>query len=162
MKDTAAKHEVTSLDTEQLLAAVGQMYNATGKLDLEIAHVQKELKGLSEISCGKKRGHQAAKLMKRLRSINKRKASFERGFISKEGLPKRPWYKHLAVAPGLNLGYGSTTYPGVTEAITIFKDEEMAKNQLDRLSRAIGRSAKMLAGRRGGKGKKDKKHKHKH
>ena len=135
------------------------MYTATGKLDVEISHVQKELAGLSEITCGKKRGKKAAHLMKRIRSINKRKASFERGFISKEGLPRRPWYKHLAVAPGLNLGYGSTTYPGVTEAITIFKDEEMAKNELDRVSKAIRKSAYSLAG---GDGKKDKKKKHKH
>ena len=34
------------------------------------------------------------------------------------GLPGRPWYKNLIYAPGRYIGYGVTTLPGVTEAIT--------------------------------------------
>ncbi len=33
------------------------------------------------------------------------------------GLPGRPWYRNLAMAPGLLTGYGSKTLPGVREAI---------------------------------------------
>ncbi|KAE8216790.1 hypothetical protein CF327_g3 [Tilletia walkeri] len=54
-----------------------------------------------------------------IRSVNKRALGFERGFISKEGLVGREWYKHLGVAPGRWLGYGATTFPGLVEALTL-------------------------------------------
>jgi N-acetylated-alpha-linked acidic dipeptidase len=38
--------------------------------------------------------------------------------LSDVGLPGRPWYKNLIYAPGRYIGYGVTTLPGVTEAIT--------------------------------------------
>lgn len=44
------------------------------------------------------------KAAKRVRAVNKRLASFERGLISKEGIKDREWYKHLGVAPGKWLG----------------------------------------------------------
>lgn len=34
------------------------------------------------------------------------------------GMPGRPWYENLIYAPGRYIGYGVTTLPGVTEAIT--------------------------------------------
>lgn len=41
----------------------------------------------------------------------------ERHLLSEEGLPGRPWYKHLIYAPGYYTGYGVKTFPGVREAI---------------------------------------------
>lgn len=41
----------------------------------------------------------------------------ERNLTRKEGLPKRPWYKHHIYAPGFYTGYGVKTLPGVREAI---------------------------------------------
>lgn len=38
--------------------------------------------------------------------------------LNEQGLPGRPWYKNLIYAPGRYIGYGVTTLPGVTEAIT--------------------------------------------
>lgn len=37
---------------------------------------------------------------KRVRRVNKKLASFEKGFISEGGIKDREWYKHLVVAPG--------------------------------------------------------------
>lgn len=54
-----------------------------------------------------------------IRVLNKQLQTFEQGFISKQGLKGREWYKHLGTAPGRWLGYGATTLPGVTEAITL-------------------------------------------
>ena len=54
-------------------------------------------------------------LLKELRSINKKKQIFESGFISKEGLRDREWFKHKGTGPGLWLGYGATTFPALTE-----------------------------------------------
>ena len=35
-----------------------------------------------------------------------------------DGLPGRPWYKHVLQAPGLYTGYAARTLPGVDDAIT--------------------------------------------
>jgi N-acetylated-alpha-linked acidic dipeptidase len=44
------------------------------------------------------------KAVKRVRAVNQKLAAFERGFISKDGIPEREWYRHLGVAPGKWLG----------------------------------------------------------
>jgi N-acetylated-alpha-linked acidic dipeptidase len=44
------------------------------------------------------------KAAKRVAAANNKLASFEEGFISKEGIKEREWYKHLGVAPGKWLG----------------------------------------------------------
>ena len=41
----------------------------------------------------------------------------ERSLTDAEGLPGRPWYRHLIYAPGLLTGYGAKTLPGIREAI---------------------------------------------
>ena len=41
----------------------------------------------------------------------------ERVLTSMDGLPKRPWYRHLLYAPGYYTGYGVKTMPGAREAI---------------------------------------------
>lgn len=47
------------------------------------------------------------KAIKRVRKANQKLVAFERGFISKEGIKDREWYKHLGVAPGKWLGKSS-------------------------------------------------------
>jgi N-acetylated-alpha-linked acidic dipeptidase len=41
----------------------------------------------------------------------------ERAFTRREGLPRRPWYRHQIYAPGWYTGYGVKTLPAVREAI---------------------------------------------
>ena len=41
----------------------------------------------------------------------------EQRLLSKNGLPRRPWYMHTVYAPGFYTGYGVKTLPGVREAI---------------------------------------------
>jgi N-acetylated-alpha-linked acidic dipeptidase len=41
----------------------------------------------------------------------------EQTLTSDEGLPERPWFKHLIYAPGKYTGYNAKTMPGVREAI---------------------------------------------
>ncbi|MCP5411382.1 MAG: M28 family peptidase [Alphaproteobacteria bacterium] len=53
----------------------------------------------------------AAKLNGLMQTINQT-------LLYEGGLPGRPWYKNLIYAPGRYVGYGVTTLPGVTEAIT--------------------------------------------
>jgi N-acetylated-alpha-linked acidic dipeptidase len=41
----------------------------------------------------------------------------EQALTNDDGLPGRPWFKHLIYAPGVFTGYGAKTMPGVREAI---------------------------------------------
>ncbi len=41
----------------------------------------------------------------------------EQSLTDPDGLPGRPWYRHLIYAPGLLTGYGAKTLPGIREAI---------------------------------------------
>jgi N-acetylated-alpha-linked acidic dipeptidase len=41
----------------------------------------------------------------------------EQKFLRNEGLPRRPWFRHMLHAPGFYTGYGVKTLPGVREAI---------------------------------------------
>ncbi|KAF7978073.1 hypothetical protein HWV62_1721 [Athelia sp. TMB] len=77
------------------------------------------------------------KAAKRVRRANRKLVAFERGFINEEGLPGREWYKHLGVAPGYWLGYGATTLPGITEALTLKKNATLAEHEAERLASHI-------------------------
>ena len=45
-----------------------------------------------------------------------------------QGLPRRPWFRHMIYAPGLYMGYGVKTLPGVREAIEQHQWEEAEQN----------------------------------
>lgn len=49
----------------------------------------------------------------------------ERSFTRAEGLPRRPWYRHLIYAPGWYTGYGVKTLPAVREAIEQKRFDEL-------------------------------------
>jgi N-acetylated-alpha-linked acidic dipeptidase len=52
-----------------------------------------------------------------LQGINAKLIRTERALTNPDGLPGRPWFKHLIYAPGFYTGYGVKTIPGVREAI---------------------------------------------
>ncbi|GAC94468.1 glutamate carboxypeptidase [Pseudozyma hubeiensis SY62] len=100
-------------------------------------HLQHELVKLAEKSGHGHKGKgkwekQIRKVLAEIRAVNKQLQTFEQGFISKQGLKGREWYKHLGTAPGRWLGYGATTLPGVTEAITLDKGEGL-EGEVERL-----------------------------
>ena len=41
----------------------------------------------------------------------------EQKLLNSNGLPRRPWYKHMIYAPGFYTGYGVKTLPGIREGI---------------------------------------------
>ena len=41
----------------------------------------------------------------------------ERTFLSEDGLPGRPWFRHLLYAPGFTTGYAAWPFPELTEAV---------------------------------------------
>ena len=65
----------------------------------------------------------------------------ERVLLRAEGLPRRPWYKHLVYAPGFYTGYGVKTLPGVREAVEERHWQE-ADEQIEVTARALEAFAK--------------------
>ncbi|HSN69020.1 MAG TPA: transferrin receptor-like dimerization domain-containing protein, partial [Thermoanaerobaculia bacterium] len=67
----------------------------------------------------------------------------ERTLSSDEGLPRRPWFRHLIYAPGFYTGYGVKTLPGVREAIEQREWRE-AEAEAKRIGAALERFAAAL------------------
>jgi N-acetylated-alpha-linked acidic dipeptidase len=60
----------------------------------------------------------------------------ERVLLSPEGLPRRPWFKHMVYAPGVYAGYGAKTMPGAREAIELKRYSE-ADGEIARIAKAL-------------------------
>ena len=84
------------------------------------------------------------KAAKRVARVNKKLISFERGFISEDGIEDREWYRHLGVAPGKWLGYGATTLPALAEAITEEKGDARVEYEVNRLVELIDKLAEHI------------------
>ncbi len=67
----------------------------------------------------------------------------ERKLTSSDGLPGRPWFKHMIYAPGFYTGYGVKTIPGVREAIEQKKWKE-ADDQLVRIGSILEDEAALV------------------
>ena len=67
----------------------------------------------------------------------------ERALTNDQGLPRRPWYRHLLYAPGFYTGYGVKTVPGVREAIEEKQWADVAP-QMSRVSEALTRLASQI------------------
>jgi hypothetical protein len=81
----------------------------------------------------------------RLACLNDRLALTERRFLAKGGLPDRKYFKHVLQAPGLELGYGATVFPGVVEACGE-GDWEVAQQQASVAARHVLAAAHFLRG----------------
>jgi N-acetylated-alpha-linked acidic dipeptidase len=72
----------------------------------------------------------------KLRALNRELIETERRLTNADGLPRRPWYKHLLYAPGVYTGYGVKTVPGVREGIEQKRYAE-AEQEIVRVSKAL-------------------------
>ena len=75
--------------------------------------------------------------------INRSLQALEQILTSESGLALRPWFKHLAYAPGLHSGYAAVIFPGIQDALEM-KDEEQASIEVDRLAVAFQRMIEAL------------------
>jgi N-acetylated-alpha-linked acidic dipeptidase len=71
-----------------------------------------------------------------LAALNALLIQTERRLTSSEGLPRRPWFKHLIYAPGIYTGYGAKNLPGIREGIEEKRYEE-AEKEISRAARAL-------------------------
>ena len=92
-----AKDEVPFLNFSALQNAVDILAKATGALNTII--VADTLTALKK------------------NELNIQLYKAEQTLLTKDGLPRRGWYKHAIYAPGFFTGYGVKTLPGVREAI---------------------------------------------
>ncbi|XP_047324612.1 probable glutamate carboxypeptidase LAMP1 [Impatiens glandulifera] len=87
------------------------------------------------------------------RELNDRLMMAERAFTDSDGLPSRPWSKHLIYAPSKHNGYGSKSFPGIHDAIEMAKQmntKELWKSvqhEVWRVSRAIKHASLVLNGK---------------
>jgi N-acetylated-alpha-linked acidic dipeptidase len=72
----------------------------------------------------------------RIKSLDEILIKTERALISKDGLPRRPWFAHLIYAPGFYTGYGVKTLPGVREALEQRNWKE-ANSQIEATSKVL-------------------------
>jgi len=78
-------------------------------------------------------------------NLNQVLIAAERAMLSPQGLPNRPWFRHLIYAPGQYTGYAAVVIPGVNEAIDA-KNGSLAAQQLQVLTDALNRAASVLEG----------------
>jgi len=78
-----------------------------------------------------------------VRALNQKLKESERRLTSPEGLPRRPWFKHLLYAPGVYTGYDVKTVPGVREAIEQKRYAE-ANDEIVRVARALENEAALV------------------
>jgi N-acetylated-alpha-linked acidic dipeptidase len=86
------------------------LLNASDTLTRSAEHYQKALEAATK-NGGLTLGQAS------IQSLNAKLIQSERKLTSADGLPGRPWFKHMIYAPGFYTGYGVKTIPGVREAI---------------------------------------------
>jgi N-acetylated-alpha-linked acidic dipeptidase len=79
-----------------------------------------------------------------LATLNDQIVKVEQAFLSNEGLPRRPWFRHQLYAPGFYTGYGVKTLPGVREAVEN-NDAAEAQRMAGVLAAALDRGREALA-----------------
>ena len=77
--------------------------------------------------------------------LNERLAMTERRFLTRDGLPRRPWFKHVLQAPGFYLGYAPDSLPGAAQAVRD-GDWALAQAQIGVAAEAIAAAAEFLGG----------------
>jgi N-acetylated-alpha-linked acidic dipeptidase len=76
-------------------------------------------------------------------ALNTSLRAVEGDLLAPEGLPGRPWFKHVIFAPGEYTGYAAVVIPGVNEAIDAH-DAARMKAQLADVTAALVRASATL------------------
>jgi N-acetylated-alpha-linked acidic dipeptidase len=79
----------------------------------------------------------------RLAALNAKLIESERKLTNEDGLPRRPWFKHMLYAPGVYSGYGVKTVPGVREGIEQKRYTE-AEQEIGRVGKVLEDEAALI------------------
>jgi N-acetylated-alpha-linked acidic dipeptidase len=77
------------------------------------------------------------------KAINDALIQVERAFLNTEGLPKRRWFRHMLIAPGLTTGYAAWPFPALQQAIEE-RDAAMFAAEAKRVVAAIRAATEKL------------------
>ncbi|OCH94344.1 Zn-dependent exopeptidase [Obba rivulosa] len=138
------EQQVPSVETKSGQVVKPRLGRYMGILKEKRAHEHGKHDEHTKGKLGKHLYKKLKRAVKRVRAVNKKLASFERGFIHEDGIKDREWYRHLGVAPGKWLGYGATTLPALTEAITYEKNATLVQHETSRLTVLIDKLAKEI------------------
>jgi N-acetylated-alpha-linked acidic dipeptidase len=75
--------------------------------------------------------------------VNQLLLQSERRLTLDEGLPRRPWYKHMIYAPGWYTGYSPKTMAGVREGIEEKRYSE-AESEMVKVARVLQSEAELI------------------
>jgi N-acetylated-alpha-linked acidic dipeptidase len=75
--------------------------------------------------------------------VNEALTSVEPAFLDARGLPNRPWFRHLLIAPGLTTGYAPWPFPALQEAVEN-RDADLFATEAKRIAAAIRAAADRL------------------
>jgi N-acetylated-alpha-linked acidic dipeptidase len=78
-----------------------------------------------------------------IRRANDALVQVERAFLQADGLPKRPWFRHMLIAPGLTTGYAPWPFPALQQAIEE-RDAAMFASESTRVVAALKAGAARL------------------
>jgi N-acetylated-alpha-linked acidic dipeptidase len=77
-------------------------------------------------------------------SLNRQLFHAEQELLLDQGLPMRPWYKHVLYAPGFYTGYSVKTLPGIRESIEQ-RNFPLAETEIKRAAESINKLARYLS-----------------
>ncbi len=75
--------------------------------------------------------------------VNGALIEIERAFLSDDGLPQRPWFRHLIYAPGLTTGYAPWPFPELTQAVED-RDPALFERGMERVLAALAETTRRL------------------
>jgi N-acetylated-alpha-linked acidic dipeptidase len=90
---------------------------------LNFAPLQNALASLQKSAADFERARRSAESRDKATLSKAKQAELDQALLQVElkltgqGLPRRPWYRHVIYAPGFYTGYGVKTLPGIREAI---------------------------------------------
>lgn len=117
---------VLPFEFEQVSKAVqGYLTDLSKHKELKLSEVQAELGKLQAAAQSYETTYRKAIANPAAQSkLNKLLMQTEQALLHEAGLPKRPFYKHQLMAPGLYTGYSPKTLPGIREASEAKRWEE--------------------------------------
>jgi hypothetical protein len=108
------QQQSVKLDLEPLKVAIQSYREAAASLQLHCFKKEedKDESGLDDGSIIKEE-----EVEDLVSSCNEKLGLTERHFLDVNGLPGRPWFRHVLQAPGMDLGYAAEAFPGIQQAI---------------------------------------------
>ncbi|KAL4177787.1 hypothetical protein KRP22_002713 [Phytophthora ramorum] len=76
---------------------------------------------------------------------NNKAVQLERQLLSADGLPHRPWYKHVIFGPGFYEGYAGAAFPGITDCLAFYDDASIVQIHVDEVTRVVNAAAEHFA-----------------